>query len=554
MLPVALLENLLTKTGMTKSLNYIVLAIILLFTSNLNSQTAPFQIAIEPMNISGLGGLQAYAFGQHSGKWLIIGGRLDGLHRRQPFAAFDLAGHNNQLIVVDPVAQQKWSAPLSSLPIGLQEQLSSTNMEFFQEGDYLYLLGGYGYSNTSADHITYPNLSAIKVPDVINAVINGTSITSNFRQITDTMFAVTGGYLNKINNTFYLTGGQKFIGRYNPMGPTHGPGFIQEYTNAIRKFTISDNGVTLSVTHLPAIIDATNLHRRDYNVVPQIMPTGQEGLTAFSGVFQTGADLPFLNCVNIDSTEHTVNNAFSQYYNHYHCAHIPIFSEVNNEMHTVFFGGIAQYYDSLGILVQDNNVPFVKTIARVTRDSSGTMAEYKLPIEMPALLGAGSEFIPKTDIPRFNNEVLKLDDFTADSTFVGYIYGGISSTAANIFFTNTGTQSSANSQIFKVYVIKNSTTEIHDLNKQSIGTLKVQVFPNPNDGNFIVKFNLSKIAETKISIHSVDGKTIEERVLTHLVLGENTFQRKIKNLDLGGTYILTIETPYEKATQKIIIQ
>ena len=46
-----------------------------------------------------------------------------------------------------------------------------------------------------------------------------------------------------------------------------------------------------------------------------------------------------------------------------------------------FFGGIAQYYDSLGILVQDNNVPFVKTIARVTRDASGTMAEYKLPIE-----------------------------------------------------------------------------------------------------------------------------------------------------------------------------
>ena len=518
------------------------------------SQTTPFNIYIEPMNISGLGGLQAYAFGQHNGKWLVVGGRLDGLHRRQPFAAFDLAGHNNQLIVVDPVAQQKWSAPLSSLPIGLQEQLSSTNMEFFQEGDYLYLLGGYGYSNTSADHITYPNLSAIKVPDVINAVINGSSFTSYFRQITDTMFAVTGGYLNKINNTFYLTGGQKFIGRYNPMGPTHGPGFIQEYTNASRKFTISDNGVTLSVTHLPAIVDATNLHRRDYNVVPQIMPTGQEGLTAFSGVFQTGADLPFLNCVNIDSTGHSINNAFSQYYNHYHCAHIPLYSASNNEMHTIFFGGIAQYYDSLGVLVQDNNVPFVKTIARVTRYANGSMAEYKLPIEMPALLGAGSEFIPKTDIPRFNNEVLKLDDFTTDSTFVGYIYGGISSTAANIFFSNTGTQSSASSQIFKVYVIKNSTTDIHDLNKQSIGTLKVQVFPNPNDGNFVVKFNLSKIAETKISIHSVDGKKIEERVLTHLVLGENTFQRKIKNLDLGGTYILTIETPYEKATQKIIIE
>lgn len=528
--------------------------LLIAFTLNSNAQTAPFQIAIEPMNISGLGGLQAYAFGQHNGKWLIIGGRLDGLHRRQPFAAFDVSGHNNQLIVVDPVAQQKWSAPLSSLPVGIQEQLSSTNMEFFQVGDYLYLAGGYGYSNTSADHITYPNLSAVKVPDVINAVINGTSFTSNFRQITDTMFAVTGGYLNKINNTFHLTGGQKFIGRYNPMGPNNGPGFIQMYTDANRKFTISDNGVTFSVTHIPAIVDATNLHRRDYNVVPQIMPSGQEGLTAFSGVFQVGVDLPFLNCINIDSTGHSVNNTFSQYYNHYHCAHIPLFSAANNEMHTVFFGGIAQYYDSLGILVQDNNVPFVKTIARVTRDGSGTMAEYKLPVEMPALLGAGSEFIPIETLPHFNNEVLKLDDFTADTTLVGYIYGGISSTAANIFFTNTGTQSSASSQIFKVYVIKNSTVGIHKLNTQSTGTLQMQVYPNPNNGNFIVKFNLKTNAEVKIIIQDASGKLIENAVYTNLQVGENIYSKKIKNKINGGVYYITIETNYEKATQKIIIE
>ena len=532
-----------------------ILAILLIaFTSQGNAQTAPFQIAIEPMNISGLGGLQAYAWCQHNGKWLIIGGRLDGLHRRQPFAAFDVAGHNNQLIVVDPVAQQKWTAPLSSLPIGLQEQLSSTNMEFFQEGNYLYLVGGYGYSNTSADHITYPNLSAVKVPDVINAVINGTSFATNFRQITDTMFAVTGGYLNKINNTFYLTGGQKFIGRYNPMGPTHGPGFVQIYTNASRKFTIFDNGVTLSVTHLPAIVDAANLHRRDYNVVPQIMPTGQEGLTAFSGVFQVGVDLPYLNCVNIDSTGHTVNNAFSQYYNHYHCAHIPIYSASNNEMHTVFFGGIAQYYDSLGILVQDNNVPFVKTIARVTRDASGTMAEYKLPIAMPTLLGAGSEFIPINTLPHYSNEVFKLDNFTADTTLVGYIYGGISSTAANIFFTNTGTQSSASSQIFKVFVIKNSTVGIHELNTHSIGTLQMQVYPNPNNGNFMVKFNLRDKGEVKLTISDASGKLIENTVLKNLQAGENTYSKRIKNLINGGIYYITIETTYEKATQKIIVE
>jgi hypothetical protein len=65
---------------------------------------------------------------------------------------------------------------------------------------------------------------------------------------------------------------------------------------------------------------------------------------------------------------------------------------------------------------------------------------------------------------------------------------------------------------------------------------------------------LNKIAETKISLYSIDGKKIEESILNNLQIGENTFQRKIKNLELGGTYILTIETTYEKATQKIIIE
>lgn len=535
---------------MTKKLT--LLAALIIFYLSAYSQPTPFSVHLEPMNISGLGGLQSYAVGQHAGKWLILGGRLDGLHRRQPFAAFDIAGHNNQIIVVDPIAQKKWSAPLSSLAAGLQEQLSATNMQFYQEGDYLYCIGGYGYSNTAADHITYPNLSAVKISSTIDAVINETAFASNFRQITDTVFAVTGGYLNKIYDTYYLTGGQKFNGRYNPQGPTHGPGFSQEYTNAIRKFKVYDNGVTISITHLSGYTDATNLHRRDYNVVPQIMPNGQEGLTAFSGVFQADADLPFLNCVNIDSSGYSVNNNFSQYYNHYHCAHFPAYSAINKEMHTVFFGGIAQYYDNLGTLAQDNNVPFVKTIARVTRDASGKMAEYKLPIEMPSLLGSGSEFMPTENLPQFDNGVLKLDDLSSDTTLIGYIYGGISSTAPNIFFTNTGTQSSASSQIFKVYLVKESTTGIHSLNEQSVGTLRVQVFPNPNDGNFEVRFHMEKITEAKISLYGVDGKKIEEIVLSNLVVGENIFQSKIKNL--RGTYLLTIETPFEKSTQKIILK
>lgn len=515
------------------------------------AQTNPFSIHIEPLNISGLGGLQSYAFGQDNGKWLIIGGRLDGLHRRQPFAAFDVAGNNNQLIVVDPLTQQKWSAPLSSLSVGLQEQLSSTNMEFHQEGNYLYIVGGYGYNAASATRKTFDNLTAVDVPAVIQAVITGASFSSYFRQLSDPQFAVTGGHLKKINNTFYLVGGNKFDGNYNPMGNQT---FTQVYTDAIRKFNLTDNGTSIVVTHLPTITDAANLHRRDYNAVSQILPDGKEGITVFSGVFQPTVNLPFLTSVNIDSVSYSVNSNFQQYYNHYHCAVLPLYSASNNEMHNVFFGGIAQYYDSSGILVQDNNVPFVKTIARVSRDANGVLAEYKLPIEMPSLMGAGAEFIPLRNIPQYANEVLKLDDFTADSMMVGYIYGGISSTAANIFLTNTGTQSSASSQIFKVYVIKNTTVGVHTLNEQSTGTLNVQVFPNPTGGDFVVRFKLSKISDVKLTLYSTDGKKVTERLLQNLQVGENTFQQKIKDLGINGTYILTIETPYEKATQKIFIE
>jgi hypothetical protein len=533
-------------------MNYIKTFLILL-TLNVSAsfaQTSPFDVYLQPLTITGLPGIQSYAFGQYDGKWLIAGGRTDGLHRRQPFAAFDVPGENSNLWVVDPVNQQFWSAPLTGLPTAMQEQLSSTNMEFYQQDSFLYCIGGYGYSNIAADHVTYNNLTAINVPLVIDAIVNGNSFAAYFRQITDAQFAVTGGRLEKIYNTWFLVGGQNFTGEYNPMGM---PTFTQVYSNQIRKFILSDDGTTITISHLPVITDTANLHRRDYNVIPQILPNGQEGLTAFSGVFQTAADIPYLNCVNIDSSGYAVNNSFAQYYNHYHCANFPLYSASANEMHNVFFGGIAQYYDSSGVLTQDNNVPFVKTIARVSRDGNGTMTEYKLPVDMISLLGAGAEFIRINGLPDYPNHVLKLDSIITDTTLVGYIYGGISSSAANIFFANTGTQSSAYNQLLKVYLIKNSNADIHELNPQSTGSLQMQVYPNPSEGIFSVKFNLVKTTTVKLSIIDMNGKTIKSEILNNLTAGENLLSYKIKNLSDKETYMVTIETSNEKVTQKIII-
>jgi hypothetical protein len=72
---------------MKNPIKYFLLQVITLLSLSGFAQDAPFEVVIAPINIEGLGGLQSYAFGQHDGKWLIVGGRLDGLHRRQPWAA-----------------------------------------------------------------------------------------------------------------------------------------------------------------------------------------------------------------------------------------------------------------------------------------------------------------------------------------------------------------------------------------------------------------------------------------------------------------------------------
>lgn len=515
--------------------------------------SAPFRIALEPIDIPGLGGVQSYAFGQHDGKWLVLGGRLDGLHRRQPWATFDIAGHNTQLWVIDPASQQKWTANTSTLPSAIQEQLSSTNMQYHQEGKQLYCLGGYGYSASLGDHTTFDKLTAIHLPGVIAAITNGTDISPYFRQITDSQFQVTGGKLHSMGGKYYLLGGQKFLGRYNPMGPNSGPGFIQEYTNSIRVFSLQDDGETLTVQHLPSYTDSENLHRRDYNAVPQIMPDGSEGLTMFSGVFQHNADLPFLNSVDVDTSGYLVNDDFQQYYNHYHCPVLPIYSSEENEMHTIFFGGIAQFYDNNGTLVQDDNVPFVKTIARVTRDANGQMTEYKLPIEMPDYLGASAELIPQKDLPYFDNHVLKLDSLTADSTLVGHIFGGINSSDKNIFFINEGDLSTATPLLFRVYVIRDNIVGSDELNQPGLSSLNVRVFPNPSNGVLNVGFHLKEASNVKLTLHNTQGSVILSQTFPNVGAGEKNIRLELENLYSEESYLITLETQQELFTQKLIL-
>ena len=186
------------------------LALVLLSLNSLAQDAFNYSLEINPITIDGLPGMHSYVWGQHEGKWLVIGGRLDGLHARQPFNSFPSSQNNTDIYVIDVNAQQFWSASLTSLPTALKEQMQSTNMCHVQVGDTLYLAGGYAFSATANDHITFPNLTTVNISGLIDAVVNGSAITSFFKQVESDDFAITGGYLGQLNGTFYLVSGHRF--------------------------------------------------------------------------------------------------------------------------------------------------------------------------------------------------------------------------------------------------------------------------------------------------------------------------------------------------------
>ncbi|MCO4818651.1 MAG: hypothetical protein KC517_03435 [Bacteroidetes bacterium] len=491
-----------------------------------------YSITLKPITIDNFPGLHSYAFGQHGNKWVLIGGRKDGLHARQPFASFPKSENNTNIFVLDISAKKVWSAPISVLPKSLYEQLQSTNMNFHQIEDTLYIIGGYGYSDSKQDHITYPNLTTVIVSDLIDDVINGNSILGNFKQIEDSVFAVCGGQLSHLNNSLYLVGGQNFTGRYNPMGHNT---YVQSYTNEIRTFHVMNKNNTLNYSNYKAMNDPVHLRRRDYNLLPQIYPDGSKGLMISSGVFQSTADLPFLYPVDIDSSGYSPRTSFNQYLSHYHSARASLFDSSTNTMHMLFFGGMSQYFYDDTALVKDDKVPFVNTISRLTRNSSGVMKEFQLSEQMPALIGASSEFIANEVLLDSDAEIILLKPNDPDSLLIGHIVGGIYSPSTNPFSSNSTGTTKAHETIYEVILTKNAVNSSKPIDGQNPYLTKI--LPNPAHNHIGVQLNTNGSHKVNYFISNVVGQ----------VLQSGTFQK------VSGKTTNTIDLDESISSQQLIV-
>jgi hypothetical protein len=522
---------------MHKHLSISLLAIFFFFQA-FSQDSLSFELLLKPKVIARLPALHSYSYGQHEGKWLIVGGRLDGLHARQPFNAFPSLSNHKNILVVDIQGDMVYSKSILELQNAKKEQLQASNMNFYQDGNQLIIAGGYAFAASAGGHITFPNLTVIDVSGVINAVINNDDISPFIKQIEDERFAITGGAMAKIGEELMIVGGHRFAGRYNPM---NNPTFTQAYTNEIRKFKLELSGNLIEITDYSTINNPIHLHRRDYNLVPQIFDQEDEAYMISSGVFQLNADLPFLYPVEIRQDGINPRLNFNQYLSHYHSPGLTLYDEHEKINQSIFFGGMGQYYYQDGQLIQDDLVPFVKTISMVTRFENDSLAELLLPIEMPALKGASAEFIPNNLLPHFNNGVIKISQTEGDSVLLGYIYGGINSNTLNPFAANQTNQTSADANVYEIIMVRRNEEE--PLKIQALpgnSSFDFSFYPNPNAGIINIEFQLPYKAQCDYFITSLEGKIIQEGSFNKTARGRNKKQIITSSPNQHQTLMLTL--------------
>ena len=414
----------------------------------------PYQVELRQTTLgtATLPTLQSYAAGHYDGKWVLVAGRTNGLHgfSQIPRDNFPPASRSFDVWVIDPVGGQSWSRSLhpddlqdSGLTAEQATSIGTTNNQFVQSGDRLYLTGGYTTGDTFSG--TIAALTAVDLPGIVDWVQTGSGTAADhIRQVTDSFFQVTGGAMFEIDGTMHLVFGHNFEGGYRP-------GKTGVYTNQIRSFEIVDDGATLSFRNATSTTPEDAYRRRDLNVFPVLSPDGnggtEEGLVALAGVF-TESDGIWTVPVEIDAmgqpsmADPNAPGTFKQAMNQYHSAKFGMYSASAGEMHEVLLGGITihQYDADSGQLLRDDAAPNTSQITSVTIDSSGNYSQHLLG-EFPMIaddngyylrLGANGEFFVAPGVPTLDNGIIDFDQLPVGENVVGHMFGGLAANADHI--------------------------------------------------------------------------------------------------------------------------
>lgn len=148
--------------------------------------------------------MYGYAVGKYADYLLIFGGSI----RSETSERYAEDFPNLDILMIDFKRNRAAAYTSGNLDGLLREQMCSTGMAYYQDGNTLYLLGGYGFSETNGQFITFPYLTAIDLEATVEALMKGKSPVANFYQICDERMAIFDGTMDYNGDEFFLINGK----------------------------------------------------------------------------------------------------------------------------------------------------------------------------------------------------------------------------------------------------------------------------------------------------------------------------------------------------------
>jgi hypothetical protein len=227
---------------MTRFLTLTLLSIF--FTAGLAAQVdetvremPPRAVALYPT----LEDMYGYAIGEYEDYLMVFGGSIRSQQTEQYRQDFP----NLDILLIDFKRQRASAYTNGQLEGALGEQMGATGLSYYQQGNTLFLIGGYGYSESQNQYVTFPYITAIDLKATLSALLEGKNPVASFYQICDERLAIFDGTLDYNGEEFFLINGKT---AYMLRPFSEHPEYVEETLKGqARTFKLTGEGASLEL-------------------------------------------------------------------------------------------------------------------------------------------------------------------------------------------------------------------------------------------------------------------------------------------------------------------
>lgn len=444
------------------------------------STAKTFKVVVtENTEKKGFPALQSFVLGRKNNKWLLFGGRTNGMHDfggdNYEEKSFPIQDFNDSIYVYN-FKKDKSVAVSADLITGAGKHMfKATNLQHYQDGNNLYISGGYGENDevVATKKLerwnTHPYMAKIDVKAMIKAVESkdpSKTINDAIVYVKSDVVRATGGELYKMGDYFYLAGGHVYQGIFS-IDKNDTVSHSQVYLDAVHRFKVTETDGALAISDVTKITDgfrddSTQFRRRDLPVTPALRLNGdklEESITMYAGVFTsptnkiaglTGTSNWIWPIYIYQDGTYDIDQTYTQTTNVYSAPSFVTYDSDSKTLNTTIIGGIDngnQQQFGRSVLTINHPLAASSTCTGTAQDSMSTTNRYGAEAIMVL---EDKNRVKGIDLDVFDISKMK----SGDEMTIGRFFGGIEAEKTNPGGFGSGL-SKASGKMFDVKIVLN---------------------------------------------------------------------------------------------------